>query len=111
MPSEPNRKMDELLRGYARQRRAQAGPPPEIHPATRHLLQSEVARTYGQGGPPSRKYALALPNFWPRLLLGMTGVAVILIGAGLWLRFDQQRELQLARASDRNLYFFNQSAP
>src|SRR5712664_2452194 len=44
MPDEPNRKMDELLKSYAKKRREDAGAPLELHPATRRLLQSEVAR-------------------------------------------------------------------
>ena len=43
MPSEPDNKMDDLLRTYARQRREDAGGSPELHPATRRLLQAEAA--------------------------------------------------------------------
>src|SRR5882672_11897194 len=44
MPSEPDNKMDELLRNYARKRREDAGGAPELHPATRRLLQAEAAK-------------------------------------------------------------------
>ena len=41
---EPERKIEKLLRAYAKKRRAQAGDPLTLHPATRRLLQGEVAR-------------------------------------------------------------------
>jgi type II secretory pathway pseudopilin PulG len=42
---EPERKIEKLLRAYAKKRRAQAGDPLELHPATRRLLQGEIARS------------------------------------------------------------------
>ena len=41
---EPERNIEKLLRAYAKKRRAQAGDPLELHPATRRLLQGEIAR-------------------------------------------------------------------
>ena len=41
---EPERKIEKLLRAYAKKRRADAGDPLELHPAARRLLQGEVAR-------------------------------------------------------------------
>ena len=41
---EPERNIEKLLRAYAKKRRAQAGEPLELHPATRRLLQGEIAR-------------------------------------------------------------------
>jgi prepilin-type processing-associated H-X9-DG protein len=41
---EPERHIEKLLRAYAKKRRAQAGDPLKLHPATRRLLQGEVAR-------------------------------------------------------------------
>jgi hypothetical protein len=41
---EPERKIEKLLRAYAKKRRAQAGNPLKPHPATRRLLQGEIAR-------------------------------------------------------------------
>jgi len=41
---EPERKIEKLLRAYAKKRRADAGDPLALHPATRRLLQGEVAR-------------------------------------------------------------------
>ena len=44
MPSEPENKIEELLKAYAKKRQEEAGAPFEMHPATRKLLQGEVAR-------------------------------------------------------------------
>ncbi|HTR43028.1 MAG TPA: hypothetical protein VMH87_15545 [Pseudomonadales bacterium] len=41
---EPERKIEKWLKAYARKRRTQAGEPFNLHPATRQLLQSEIAR-------------------------------------------------------------------
>ena len=40
------RPIEKLLRRYAKKRRDEAGAPPELHPATRRLLQGEVARQF-----------------------------------------------------------------
>jgi hypothetical protein len=41
---EPERNIEKLLRAYAKKRHAQAGDPLALHPATRRLLQGEIAR-------------------------------------------------------------------
>ena len=41
---EPERKIEKLLRAYAQKRRAAAGDPLKLHPATRRRLQDEVSR-------------------------------------------------------------------
>lgn len=56
---EPERPIEKLLRSYAKQRREKAGAAPELHPAARRLLQSEVAR---------RTAARSTPGFLLRLL-------------------------------------------
>ncbi|HTV61863.1 MAG TPA: hypothetical protein VMH30_04760, partial [Verrucomicrobiae bacterium] len=50
---EPERKIEKLLRAYAKKRRADAGEPLKLHPAMRRLLQDEVAR---QPNPREEKY-------------------------------------------------------
>jgi hypothetical protein len=42
---EPERKIEKWLRAYAKKRRSQAGAPDKMHPATRRLLQGEIARS------------------------------------------------------------------
>lgn len=44
MPNEPQREIEQELLAYKLRRREQAGAPPELHPATRRMLQGEVAR-------------------------------------------------------------------
>ena len=41
---EEERKIEKLLRAYAKKRRADAGDPLKLHPAPRRQLQDEVAR-------------------------------------------------------------------
>ena len=48
---EPERKIEKLLRAYAQKRRAAAGDPLKLHPATRRLLQDEVSRRAGTPEP------------------------------------------------------------
>src|SRR6185436_4708512 len=50
MPSEPDHKMDELLRKYASRRREDAAPS-ELHPATRRLLQTEIHKSKSSAPP------------------------------------------------------------
>jgi hypothetical protein len=54
MPNE--RRIEKLLRAFAKKRKADAGAPLEMHPATRRLLQDEVAR----GAKKSRRKDVSL---------------------------------------------------
>ncbi len=47
MSQEPEKEIEKQLREHADKRRAEAGDQLNLHPATRRLLQDEVARTYG----------------------------------------------------------------
>ena len=94
---EPERPIEKLLRGYAKQRREQAGEPPPMHPAMRRQLLSEAARTYGRR---QRKgsWWLMLKGFWPRLALGAAGMAVLIVGAAIWTSSGTRNsEFQLAK--------------
>jgi hypothetical protein len=73
------------------------------------MLQGEVTRTYRE--PTKAASRRVIPNFWPRLILGSATVAVVLLMAGLWLRYDQQQQLALDRESASKLSLFPQSAP
>jgi len=46
MPSEPDNKMDQLLKAYAQKRREEGGDAFGLHPATRKLMHAEVARRW-----------------------------------------------------------------
>src|SRR5215212_3736914 len=52
MPSEPdNRKIEELLKAYGKKRQEELHAPLELHPATRKMLQGEVAKLRPATGP------------------------------------------------------------
>ena len=104
-------KTEELLQSYARRRREQAGPPFVLHPATRNLLQGEVIRTYQTPSRDARRERGTSPSFWPRLILGGAAVAALLLGAGLWLRYDHEQELAASRALTNSLMIFAQNPP
>ncbi len=75
MPPEHQNKADELLKRYAKERRAQSGDP-TLHPATRRLLQGEVARQFA-GKKERQRLAGVWAIFWrQRILVGATAVAL-----------------------------------
>jgi hypothetical protein len=80
---EPERKIEKLLRAYAKKRRAQAGNPLELHPATRRLLQGEIARNTRK--PEDEDASMTLWEFfrqqWAFLL---SFVLIIFFGATLF---------------------------
>jgi len=79
MPDEPNKKMDEMLKSYAHERRKAPGVP--LHPVTRNLLQAEVKRVFGS--PQSAiPWWRNLRAFWPHLTFAgglclVFGIAVL----------------------------------
>ena len=80
---EPERKIEKLLRTFARRRRADAGEPFQMHPATRNLLQREVAER-GKATPPKDNFLagiFSVPR--PRLIFAVSVLAVVAIAAGL----------------------------
>src|SRR5438552_2260923 len=83
MPSDPDNKMEELLKAYAEKRRKEAGAPFDVHPATRRLLQGEVARRWAKDQRQSPSFLQLLINFWPRLAFAIS--AVLLLGVVVWL--------------------------
>ena len=77
---EPERPIEKLLRVFAKKRRDQAGHPLEMHPATRRLLQSEVARRASKEPEPS-VFAQLLGWVRQRPAFGLSLVIVGVIGA------------------------------
>jgi hypothetical protein len=78
MPSpEPNKEIDELLKAYAKKRREQA--PPQLHAASRKLLQDSVRQTF-RPAPSTRRWG------WPRLALGGCLAAAMVVIALLVVR-------------------------
>ena len=86
MPAEPDNKMDELLKAYARKRRAEAADLREPHPATRKLLQAEVARLPTPSSIRPQSWLPMLRLFWPRLALGVSLFVMLGVAAWLFLR-------------------------
>src|SRR5207249_10559526 len=73
---EPERPIEKTLRACAKARSEDAGPPLELHPATRRLLHGEVARKYGSRPPEAGRVSSLFARLRPRLALGV-GLAVI----------------------------------
>jgi hypothetical protein len=85
------RPIEKLLRACAKARREAAAKLPGLHPATRRLLQGEVARELSARQPaasPARRWRFGL---WPGLawglaMLGVLGVATVLLFPNLGKR-------------------------
>lgn len=84
MPSEPDNKMDNLLKAYAKKRRADAGGSAEMHPATRRMLQAEAAKLRPAPIAAPASWMSALTSFWPRLAFA---AAVLLFGGFAAIHF------------------------
>jgi len=85
MANEPERPIEELLRDAARKRRDEAGAPFELHPATRRLLQGEVARQLARPQREARSFASLVAQLWPRFAWGLGLLAVL--GVAVWVLF------------------------
>jgi len=79
---EPERPIEKLLRAFAKKRRADAGVPLEPHPATRRMLQSEVARQFPKPAVGGAKFARVRVNWWQRLAWAVS--ALVVLGLGVW---------------------------
>jgi hypothetical protein len=75
--------MEKLLRECARKRRDEAGAPFELHPATRRMLQGEVARRFAKPAPEPGFFSRLLGNFGPRLAWGVGILAVLALAVAI----------------------------
>jgi prepilin-type processing-associated H-X9-DG protein len=84
---EPERKIEKLLRAYAKKRRADAGDPLKLHPANRHILQDEAARRAPAPGEGDESNLLLLffAVFRRGLAFALCVVVIIFIGASVLL--------------------------
>jgi hypothetical protein len=81
---EPERKIEKLLRAYAKKRRAGASDPLKLHPAARRLLQREVARRASK--PDEEESSVTLWELFRQRWALFAGFAlVIFFGAALFL--------------------------
>jgi hypothetical protein len=85
MANEPERPIERLLRAAAKKRRDEAGAPFELHPATRRLLQGEVARKVARAGRQSRSFFQGLGQLWPRFAWGVAIFAVLAVAGYMLL--------------------------
>lgn len=72
------RPIEKLLRRYAQRRRDEAGAPPELHPATRRLLQGEVARQFPKPAGEAKGTTPAWFAIWSRRWIYALGLFVVL---------------------------------
>src|SRR5437762_2364855 len=100
MDPDPNKTIDDLLKSYARKRREDAGAPIEMHPATRKMLQAEVAKLSAQTEPepnpkPERRF-----DFWatvrPAFVVALF-FALLITAASIWLRLYTAKPMELAK--------------
>ena len=107
---EPERNIEKELKTYAQQRRVEAGAAPELHPATRKLLQDEAARAAKSADGEAQGSGRRFWNSWPRL--AVAGVAVVAVVAGCWfilggtstskMEMARYREIPKMRPVDRS---------
>ena len=76
------RPIERLLRAFAKKRRDDAGAPLELHPATRRMLQGEVARQFPKKASDGTTWAQVLAGLWPRL--AWVAPVVVVLGIGAW---------------------------
>src|SRR5262245_55323161 len=102
MSAKPNQFVGDQLRTFAKQRREAVGAPFEPHPATRKLLQDEVARTFSartiarQTRPSSW-----LAAFWVRLGLAGGLVTLFMIALIFWAPKESEEKPRLTRNAGR----------
>jgi hypothetical protein len=83
MPSEPEKRIEPLLKAYAEKRRQAGASQPGLHPATRRLLQAEARQRWPtRGSSASPRWYQKIITFWPRLV--MAGAIAVVLGMGLW---------------------------
>jgi hypothetical protein len=82
---EPERKIEKLLRAYAKKRRGDAGDPLKLHPATRRLLQGEVARRKPKPDDDEEASVTLWELFRQRWALLAGFAVVVFLGAALFL--------------------------
>jgi hypothetical protein len=81
---EPERKIEKLLRAYAKKRRAQAGDPLKLHPAPRRILQGEIARNATK--PDRAEASLSLWELFRQQWAVLAAfVLIVFFGASLFL--------------------------
>ncbi len=100
MATEPERRIEQLLRAYAQKRREEAPERFELHPVNRRLLQDEVARLRNET-PSSFSWLQAIPHFWKQIALACS--ILVALGVVLWSTNPwQNRPQEIALKSDND---------
>jgi hypothetical protein len=98
MAAEPEKKMEESLHAYARKRREEAGAPLEMHPATRRILQGEVAKLRA-AQPEPRPWWQSFLMMWPRFAATVGMVAVLAAGVWVFTQSESAKQTEIAQLS------------
>src|SRR5262245_59972167 len=98
MVPDPDNKMDELLKAYAKKRREQAGEPLQLHPATRNLLQAEAAKLAPKDSRAAGSWFDWFRSFWPRVAFALS--VFVVLGLGAWALFKPPSERMEFSQSD-----------
>src|SRR5512141_1263664 len=83
------RPIEKLLRLAAKKRQDQHQGQFELHPATRRLLQGEVARQFGRHSAAAGSFAGVIARIWPRLALG--AAILVALCAITWVSLPSKR--------------------
>src|SRR5437867_6792509 len=83
MSNEPERRIEKALRACAQKRRTDAGAPLELHPATRRLLQGEVARQFAKDHRQPASFSELLARLWPRFAWGLVLLTGLVMAVAL----------------------------
>ncbi len=95
------RPIERLLRAFAKKRRDGAGEPLELHPATRRMLQGEVARQFPKKTADGATWAQVLAGLWPRL--AWVAPVIVVLGIGVWALVQSHRKAEEKFALAKNL--------
>jgi hypothetical protein len=96
MSSEPERPIEKQLRASAQERRGRAAGGLEMHPATRRVLQGEVARRFGRRAVTERqRFAWLFRKGWVQSLGAMAALGVVVIAA--WFSFQPSKPQRMAK--------------
>ena len=91
MVPDPDNKMDELLKLYAKKRREQTGEPLEMHPAMRNQLQAEAGKLAPKESRSAGSGLNWLKIFWPRVAFALSLFIALAIGTWAFFRTEPGR--------------------
>jgi len=114
MSNDPERLIEKRLRACARKRREEAGAPFALHPATRQMLQGEVARHYRKPAPAPSLFAQWFARYGRRLAYATSLLAVLILGTWFFFPavFQNARRMEIAAISkDKSVSLAEASKP